>query len=148
MNVPDQINPEHLRLASYLVQFFEKKIQNQKEELLECLTISKSLRESIFQPTPSFMLDQTLNTELMRTKEFMGTGGLQNFSMIQKYENGSVNYDLNDSSMFIDNLNTIHFYGENDEPVRSKKMTKHTFDVNSSTYITLEAQMNSKFREK
>jgi hypothetical protein len=124
------------------------KIQRRKEETLECLTISKSLRESIFQPTPSFMMDQTLNNELMRTKEFMGTGGMQNFSMIYKNDGGSVNYDLNDSSMFIDNLNTIHFYGENDEPVRSKKMTKQSLDVNTSTYITLEAQMNSKFKER
>jgi hypothetical protein len=146
MNVLDQCEPEYLRFASQLVGIFDRLLDKRSQEVLECLTISKSLRESIFQPTPSFMMDHTMTSEFMRTKDFMGTSG--NFSMIYKNEGNSVNYDLNDSSMFIENLNTIHFYGENDEPIRSKKMTKHSLDINTSTYITLEAQMNSRFKER
>ena len=92
-------------------------------------------------------MDRTLTNEFMRTKDFMGTGGLQNYSMIMKQEESLMGFEYTDNS-FGDHLNTMHFHGEFDEPIRSKKTTKVSNDVNISTYITLEHQMNNKFRER
>jgi hypothetical protein len=148
MNGVREEKQKYLVLAETVERIFRKWEQEQNVELLERLTTSQSMRESIFQPNPSFILENSKNNELFQTKDFMGTGQMQNFSMIYKNEGMSVNYDLNESSMFIDNLNNMHFYGEPDEPVRSKKLTKVSADVNRSTYVTLEAQMSNKYKER
>ena len=130
------------------VELFDELLQSRQQEVLECLTRSESMRESIFQPNPSFMMERSMTNELMQTKDFMGTSGYHNFSMIYKNENSSVHNEFNDSAMFFDHLNTINFMGENDEPTRSKKLTKQSAEVNQSTYVTLEAQMNTRFKER
>lgn len=148
MNPLQQPKDEYLKLGSFLNQFFEKNTAEKQREVLEALTYSQSMRESILQPSPSFVLENSPANELFLTKDFMGTGNLQNFSMIQKLEGMSINYDMTEGSLLFDQLNHTHFYGEPDEPVRSKKMTKVSADVNRSTYVTLEAQMSRKYKER
>jgi hypothetical protein len=80
------------------------------------------------------------------TRDLAGISGIYNYSMMYKNDGRSVHFDLNESSNILDTSNFAFLHDENDEPTMKKK--KSAKEVNKSTYLTFESQMNRQFKAK